>query len=115
MGHRGIQIDDDFFICPSTIKEMRLSGIFNHSCDPNIAYSNSITFVAIRDIESGEELTFDYATSESFFKPFKCNCGSKACRIVIKPDDWKNPKIQKKLGRYFSPYLKEKVATKYLK
>jgi hypothetical protein len=110
MGQRGIQISDDFFICPSTPKEARMLGIFNHSCDPNIGFANSITLVAIHNIKPREELTFDYAFCESFFKSFKCNCGSRNCRRVIKQDDWKDTKLQNKYDKYFSPYLKEKIA-----
>jgi len=50
----GIQIDDDFFIVPTTREELETYGVFNHSCKPNIGFSNSITFVAMRDIKVGE-------------------------------------------------------------
>jgi len=109
LGHIGIQIDDNFFICPTSRKELKETGIFNHSCEPNMGYKDPITFVAIKDIIPGEELTFDYAFSESFFEPFKCNCRNKNCRKVIKQDDWKISEIQKKYGQYFSPYLKNKI------
>jgi len=109
MEHRGIQISEDFFICPTTIEEIRHTGIFNHSCSPNIGYESLIQFVAMRNINSGEELTFDYAFSESYFKAFKCNCRSYNCRNKITQNDWKNNNIQKKSGKYFSPYLKKKL------
>lgn len=108
MGHIGIQISNKFFICPSSEKEVTESGIFNHSCNPNIGYKNAITFIAIRDIKKGEELCFEYAFSETYFEEFECNCGSENCRKIIKPDDWKDKKIQNKYGNYFSPYLREK-------
>ncbi len=109
LGHVGIQINDNFFICPTSREELEETGVFNHSCNPNIGYLDSITFIAIRDINPGEELTFDYAFSETVFKAFKCNCGSKNCRKIIKPSDWKIPEIQKKYKKYFSPYLKRKI------
>ncbi len=108
MGHVGIQVDDDFFIVPTTRKELEQTGVFNHSCSPNCGFSNSITIVAIKNIEKGKELTFDYAFCESFMKGFKCNCGSAKCRNTITPTDWKNPGLQKKYGSYYSPYLKSK-------
>ena len=108
MGHVGIQIDDDFFIAPTSRDELEDVGVFNHSCQPNCGFSNSITLVAMRNIEKGEELTFDYAFCESTIKEFKCNCTSKSCREFIKPTDWKMPEIQNKFGKYFSPYLKLK-------
>ena len=109
LGHRGIQIDDNFFICPTSIEERKETGIFNHSCEPNMGYKNPITFIAIRYIKAGEELTFEYAFSESYFEPFKCKCGSINCRKIIKPNDWKIKEIQDKYGEYFSPYLKKKI------
>jgi len=109
-GQAGIQIDDKFWICPTSREELHKTGIFNHSCDPNVGYSNSITLVAIRNIKRGEELVFDYATSETFFESFKCNCSSKNCRRIITKNDWKNKDIQKRLKNYFSPFLKKKIS-----
>jgi hypothetical protein len=37
----------------------------NHSCDPNAGFGSSpISLVAMRDVQVGEEITFDYAMSE---------------------------------------------------
>lgn len=36
----------------------------NHSCDPNMGIKGSVTFVALRDIQAGEEVTFDYSITE---------------------------------------------------
>lgn len=109
MGHVGIQISDEFWICPASRKELEETGVFNHSCEPNIGYFDSVTFVAIKDIKTGEELTFDYAFSEIFFEAFECKCGNKNCRKLIRPDDWKIKKIQNMYGKYFSPYLRQKI------
>ena len=109
LGHVGIQISKDFFIVPSTRKEIDIGGVFNHSCDPNCGFANTFTLISIRDIKSGEELCFDYAFNENVMEPFRCDCGSKQCREIIKPTDWKNKDIQKKYGNYFSPYVKEKI------
>jgi hypothetical protein len=109
LGDVGIQISDDFFIVPTSRKELEKTGVFNHSCNPNCGFSNSITFVAMKDIKRGEELTFDYAFSESLTQAFRCNCGCANCRKVIKSTDWKRRELQKKYGKYFSPYLKAKM------
>lgn len=101
---RGIQISEDFFICPTEKK----GGLFNHSCQPNLGYMNTIIIVAIENIPSGEELVFDYGMSETNFKPYTCNCGSKNCRKTIRPDDWQNKDLQEKYGKYFASYLKTK-------
>ena len=109
MGHIGIQIDDNFWTVPTSREELKKTGIFNHSCKPNCGFSNQITLIAIRDINNGEELVFDYAFCESFMEDFKCKCGSKNCRKIIKGTDWKNKEIQKRYKKYFSPYLKKKI------
>ena len=105
----GIQIDDDFFIVPTTREELETKGVFNHSCNPNIGFSNSITFVTIRDIKKGEELVFDYAFCETAFDGFTCKCGTKNCRRKITPNDWQDKKIQSKYKKYFSPYLRDRL------
>jgi hypothetical protein len=108
IGNVGIQINDRFFICPSDKEELKKIGIFNHSCEPNLGLIDPITFVAIRDIEVDEELTFDYAMTEIQGSSMECNCGSISCRKRIEPTDWKLPDLQKKYGKYFSPYIKNK-------
>ncbi len=105
-GHIGIQIDEEFFIVPFSREEVEKIGIFNHSCNPNCGFKSSIVLVAIRNIKLGEELTFDYCNNETFFEPFECKCGSKRCRKLIKPTDWKDTGLKKRLGKYYSPYLK---------
>jgi uncharacterized protein len=57
----------------------------NHSCEPNafmkISYGH-ILFIALRDIEPGEEITIDYeSTLHSDSK--RCVCGAKTCRGTI--------------------------------
>ncbi|MBI4836307.1 MAG: SET domain-containing protein-lysine N-methyltransferase [Candidatus Abawacabacteria bacterium] len=109
MGHIGIQIDDQFFIVPTTRDELLIQGTFNHSCSPNTGLSGSIVIVAMRDIAPGEELAFDYAISETFFSSFECHCGSSNCRKVITSTDWQIPALQEKYGQYYSPYLRVKL------
>jgi len=108
MGHVGIQIDDDFFIVPTNREELKKTAVFNHSCNPTCGFSNSLALVAIQDINTGEELTFDYAFCESVIDEFSCNCSSENCRGIIKPTDWKDRKIQNVYGAYYSPYLRKK-------
>lgn len=53
----------------------------NHSCEPN-GYMNidDLTVRALRDIAPGEEITFNYLTTESEMAvPFDCICGSTNC------------------------------------
>jgi len=109
-GRNGIKISDDFFIVPPNRSEVKKYGAYNHSCNPNIGFGReSIIIYAIKDIKPGEELVSDYASYENGGDSFKCTCGSKNCRKIIKPSDWKIKSLQKKYGKYFSPYLKSKI------
>jgi SET domain-containing protein len=61
----------------------------NHSCNPNVLQSSRTVWKAIRDINVGDEITFDYelTTTSKLIKNMKfmkCNCGSKNCRKLIK-------------------------------
>jgi SET domain-containing protein len=53
----------------------------NHSCEPNTKVKN-LADIAIRNIRKGEEITSDYG--KGILTPFRCHCGSKACRKVVK-------------------------------
>lgn len=56
----------------------------NHSCAPNLGVSNERDFVALREIEAGEELTFDYAITEDEQDwSMECQCGVPSCRRRI--------------------------------
>lgn len=64
---------------------------FNHSCEGNFGFNSEGDFVALRDIEIGEELTSDYGLAES--NPdfvMKCTCGTRSCRRTVTGNDWKN-------------------------
>jgi hypothetical protein len=51
----------------------------NHSCDAN-CYIRDRCVIALRAIEPGEELTFDYNSTEyEMAQPFDCTCGSPKC------------------------------------
>jgi uncharacterized protein len=110
LGPAEIQIGEDLFIGPLTEEEREGSMIFsNHSCDPNIGVLGQIVFVAMRDIQSGEELTHDWATTDYDTYEMECNCGSINCRRLITGQDWRKKEIQEKYGQYISWYLLEKI------
>ena len=111
LGPVEIQIDDDLFIAPLNDDERELSMLYtNHSCDPNIGLRGEITFVAMRDIAAGEELTHDWAMTDDDDYSAECNCGAHNCRKTLTGKDWQRPELQKKYAGYFSAYLAEKVA-----
>jgi len=57
----------------------------NHSCQPNafmkILY-NHILFIALHEIEPGEEITIDYETTLHSDRK-RCGCGAEGCRGTI--------------------------------
>eukprot|EP00934_Nitzschia_sp_Nitz4_P005570 Nitzschia sp. Nitz4//scaffold205_size38804//21464//22485//NITZ4_007645-RA/size38804-snap-gene-0.8-mRNA-1//1//CDS//3329541516//5560//frame0 len=58
--------------------------LINHSCTANVGIKDNdevFDFFAIKTIENGEELTWDYEASEyEISGTFPCECGSPACR-----------------------------------
>lgn len=111
LGPVEIQIDDNLFIAPVTDEERELSMLYsNHSCDANLGIRGEITFVAMRDIHAGEELTHDWATTDDDEYSVKCNCGAPNCRGTLTGKDWQRPELQQRYAGYFSTYLADKIA-----
>jgi len=105
---RVLQLDEDLYLL--TGEEPEPNDCFNHSCDPNLGFFGQIGLVALRDIQAGEELMFDYAMSDgSPYDEFKCFCGSANCRGKITGNDWKLPELWGKYKGYFSPYLARRI------
>jgi len=110
LGPADIPIADGFFIGPMTEDEREGGMIFsNHSCDPNIGVQGQIIFVAMRDIQTGEELTHDWATTDDEAYEMPCHCGAANCRRVITGQDWRRKDLQKKYQDYMSWYLQQKI------
>jgi SET domain-containing protein len=111
LGPVEIQIGDNLFIAPVTGDERELSMLYsNHSCDANLAMRGEITFVAMRDIHAGEELTHDWCVTDDDDYSVSCKCGSAKCRKKLTGKDWQRPELQKRYAGYFSAYLAEKIA-----
>ena len=56
----------------------------NHSCDPNAGIMNDRMLIALRSIEPGEEIRFDYSTTMiQDHWTMECRCGQPTCRRVI--------------------------------
>lgn len=116
LGPVEIQIGDELFIAPVTAEERELSMLYsNHSCDANMGLRGEITFVAMRDIRAGEELTHDWAMTDHDDYSVECKCGAPACRKILTGKDWQRPELQEKYAGYFSAYLAEEIATQVVK
>jgi uncharacterized protein len=107
-----IQIEDDLYIAPRSADEVEGNILcLNHSCDPNVGVRGQITFVAMRDIPSGAELTIDYAMIDADpAERMACSCGAPECRKLITGDDWRLPELQRRYAGYFSRYLQDRFA-----
>ena len=105
----GLQVEENLYQIPIT--ENDTAEMVNHSCDPNAGILGQITLVALRDIDPGEEICFDYAMSDSNpYDEFNCLCGSPHCRGKVKGNDWKNPELQQRYAGYFSAYLQRRIS-----
>ena len=102
-----LQIEEDLYLV--TGNEGPADWV-NHSCDPNGGLVGQVVLVAMRDIRVGEEISFDYATSDgSPYDEFECGCGTKTCRRHVSADDWKLPELQARYAGHFSPYVQRRI------
>jgi len=106
-----LQIDEDKFL-ESTLK---FDDFLNHSCEPNCCIDwKNMNLVALKDIQLGEEFSFDYNTAEYDLInmvencSFKCMCGSKNCIGEVKGFRYLYPEQKKKIQKFISPFLKKK-------
>jgi hypothetical protein len=102
-----IQVEEDLYLV--TGNEGPADWV-NHSCSPNAGLVGQVVLVALRDIRVGEEISFDYATSDgSPYDEFECGCGAKTCRHHVTADDWKLPELQARYAHHFSPYIQRRI------
>lgn len=88
-----------------------LANILNHSCEPNCGIKGLFDLVAMRDIEVGEELCWDYAMTEDSnweVPGGKCLCGTTLCRGTITPYRDLPQSTKDKYKDYTSDWIKYK-------
>ena len=97
----------------------------NHSCSPNARFVFSVHncseslemeeghsvfwhMVACRDIKKGEDITFDYTTTEyTMARPFDCLCGADSCLGSVAGFKFLSPEQKDKRLQFLSPVVKE--------
>jgi len=85
--------------------------LINHSCYPNTGVRNNqfggYDFVALVPIATGDEITFDYETTEyiSIAVP-KCLCGTYNCRGKTRGFKFLPSQIRENYGQFIADYLK---------
>ena len=82
---------------------------FNHSCEANVGVKGQIVLVTRKKIYPGEELTFDYDTTEMFSEPFQCKCGMKLCRGIIDGTGWSDEGFLDRNKEYLSWYMQDRL------
>jgi hypothetical protein len=109
-GDRFVQVTPDHYMGPSG----RIDDLVNHSCAPNAGLrftDDGVFLVAVRAIEPGEEIAWDYSTTlrESNWHMI-CQCRSETCRRVIGNFDSLDPDRQEwfRARNLVAPYLRRK-------
>jgi hypothetical protein len=73
--------------------------LINHSCEPNCeawVEGRRIFIHSMRDIEPGEELTFDYGFDVDCYQDHPCLCGRTGCvGYIVSREQW--PELQERL------------------
>jgi hypothetical protein len=110
--HYGYQIGPNEWSAPSSRENVDVdsSNFMNHSCDPTSGIFVSSIFVALKDIKEGDEITYDYATSECFHDRIpSCLCGAARCRGAQRATDWKLPELRLRYGLHWSSHILEAI------
>lgn len=102
---------EDGFYLPKDLNLISIGWHMNHSCTPNIGFDEKDNFVAMKDIQPGEELFWDYGYDETNpnFK-LKCICKTEKCRGFVTGNDWKVLKDDPIARPYLSSHAKELIS-----
>lgn len=115
-----LQIDEDLFITNSKDDPNRIDDYVNHSCEPNcfvfFEKSGMPSLVTLRELAQGEELTFDYNTTEYDMFPsvelqsnFDCLCGTQSCVGHVRGFNSLTLEQKIRISPYLSPFLRGKL------
>ncbi|RLN91196.1 hypothetical protein BBJ28_00003292 [Nothophytophthora sp. Chile5] len=105
-------------LAPGVYIDARNKGSFtrfvNHSCEPNcktekwtVKGETRIAVIALRDIDVGEELTFDYQWKALGSRQIKCFCGSENCKGIIGTEGDTVQSAEAKAGYFRDPEKRE--------
>ena len=105
---RSLQLNSDTYLLSGNFPEP--GDMINHSCEPNCGIAGTSSVQALREIEIGEEITFDYAmTDSSKYDEFICACEKNGCRKKITGIDWQKEELQARYKTYFSSYIEKLI------
>lgn len=104
---RVMQIGKDSYLAEDS-QNPSVDDFINHSCEPNLGFVDGTpVHYALRDIEPGEELCFDYSTcmNEAGWT-IPCLCESPSCRGTITSHCDLPPHVQARLNPTVLQYLR---------
>lgn len=106
-----ISITDGFVLGPIDGSRLDDAERFNHSCEPNAGVVGLLVLVARRDILAGEEVLFDYDTTETVAHAggFTCRCESGRCRGLVDGSQWRNAAWRKAHAGFLSLHVQETI------
>jgi SET domain-containing protein len=107
-----IQIDEHLHLVEDLESVKFVYASMNHSCDSSAWMRDEVTLEARRDIETGEEVTVDYAlftTQSNWMLDNRCRCGSPYCRRIVTGDDWRREDVQERYRGHFSPFINRRI------
>ena len=111
---RSLQLNENTYLLSGSIPEP--GDMVNHSCEPNCGALGTSSIRALKDIQVGEELSFDYAmTDASEYDEFECFCNKKSCRKKIKGTDWQISQLQEVYKGFFSSFIKKLIELSHSK
>ena len=103
-----IQVDNREYVIP-TYPALYV----NHSCSPSVGIRNDFSFVALRYLRKGDEITLDYSTTmlERMWT-MPCQCNSPQCRSKIVDFDLVPSSIQNRYLRLdvVQGFIKKQIA-----
>ena len=83
---------------------------WNHSCNPNGGSSEGSRIFALRAIQPGEEITFDYSFLEIVPTwSMLCACGSAKCRRMVSNKDYLLRELQTRYADHIPPYIQRAI------
>jgi hypothetical protein len=104
-----VQIEEGL-VLTTPVAETATADFINHSCEPNLGLDGPISLRVMREILPGDELSFDYAMTDSTpLLEFDCTCGAALCRGRVTGEDWRLPRLRAIYDGHFTPYLQRRI------
>lgn len=112
-----LSLEQKVYICKYRNKYLLVtdnSQYMNHSCDPSLWWLDDDTLIARRNIEKGDEITYDYSSTEIDADPvykdtWHCKCGAINCRGKLNARDCLKESFQELHMRHLPSFTLEYI------